>query len=82
MSVPTMAWTVLLFGLLAYGSGQRKGLCILGGTKIQSPTVTVISHNNTCVSPVCSRCGFSDCGDAGAITVSVCRRDSHTHLWP
>ena len=32
VSVPTMAWTVLLLGLLAYGSGQGKGLCILGGT--------------------------------------------------
>ena len=31
MSVPTMAWMVLLLGVLAYSSGQRKGLCILGG---------------------------------------------------
>ena len=31
MSVPTMAWTVLLLGVLAYSAGQRKGLCILGG---------------------------------------------------
>ena len=30
-SVPTMAWTVLLIGLLAVGSGQGPGLCILGG---------------------------------------------------
>ena len=30
VSFPTMAWTVLLLGLLAYGSGQGKGLCIFG----------------------------------------------------
>ena len=28
--VPTMAWTLLLLGLLAYGSGQGPGLCTLG----------------------------------------------------
>ena len=26
VSVPTMAWTVLLLGVLAYSSGERKGL--------------------------------------------------------
>lgn len=31
VSVPIMAWAVLLFGLLAYGSGQRKGLWIFLG---------------------------------------------------
>ena len=28
MTAPTMAWKVLLLGLLA--QGQRKGLCVLG----------------------------------------------------
>ena len=40
MSVPTMAWTVLLLGVLAYSSGQRKGLCILGGHTQQAHGVT------------------------------------------
>ena len=35
MSIPTMAWTVLLLGVLACSSGQRKGLCILGDTTEQ-----------------------------------------------
>ena len=77
MSVPTMAWTVLLLGVLAYSTGQRKGLCILGG----QAQVELVSQNNACVFPVGFRCGFSDCGDPGAITVHVSRRDGHTHLW-
>ena len=75
MSVPTMAWTVLLLGLLAYGSGQEKGLYIFGG---QIKGRSEADH----ISPVVFRGEFSECGDPGAIAVSVSRRDGHTHLWP
>ena len=82
MSVPTMAWTVLLLGVLAYSSGQRKGLCILGGHYRPGLQGNIGAHNNTRVFLIGFRCGFSDCGDPGAITVCVSRRDGHTHLWP
>ena len=83
MSVPTMAWTVLLLGVLAYSAGQRKGLCILGDTTEQGLRGSLsLIYNKTCVFPASFRCGFSDCGDSGAVTVRVSRRDGHTHLWP
>ena len=80
VSVPTMAWTVLLLGLLAYGSGQGKGLCILRGhVKAMSPGDLFFC--DTRVSHVVFRGKVSDCGDPAAIAVSVPRRDVHTHLW-
>ena len=82
VSVPTMAWTVLLLGVLAYSSGQRKGLCILGGQNKAGVQGDLVSHNNARVFSIGFRCGFSDCGDPGAVTVRVSRRDGHTHLWP
>ena len=82
MSVPTMAWTVLLLGVLAYSAGQRKGLCILGGHDRAGSQGELVSHNNAPVFSIGFRCGFSDCGDPGAVTVRVSRRDRHAHLWP
>ena len=82
VSVPTMAWIVLLLGVLAYSAGQRKGLCVLGGHDRAGSQWELVYHNKTCVFPVVFRCGFSDCGDPGAVTVRVSRRDRHAHLWP
>ena len=82
MSIPTMAWTVLLLGVLAYSAGQRKGLCVLGGHSKAGSWGDLVSHNNGRVFPLGFRCGFSDSGDPGAISVCVFRRDSDTHLWP
>lgn len=60
---------------------SEEGTLHLEGHINTGSQVTSVSHN-TCLSPVDFRCGFSDCGDPGAITVCVSRRDSHTHLWP
>ena len=54
VSVPTMAWTVLLLGLLSYGSGQGKGFCIFGG-HVKAGSQGDLDSNNTCVSPVACR---------------------------
>lgn len=76
-SVPTMAWTVLLIGLLAVGSGQGPGLCILDG-HLPAALRTLTPWQSLSLS--CHfRGGFSDC-DPGAGDVSVSWRDRHTHL--
>ena len=48
--VPTMAWTVLLLGLLAYGSDQGNGLCICSGHRETGIHVTLVSHNSSFLS--------------------------------
>ena len=73
----TMAWTVLLIGLLAVGSGQGPGLCILEG-HLPAALRTLTPWQSLSLS--CHfRGGFSDC-DPGAGDVSVSWRDRHTHL--
>ena len=61
---------------------SEKGTLHFGGHDRAGSQWELVYHNKTCVFPVGFRCGFSDCGDPGAVTVRVSRRDGHTHLWP
>lgn len=73
--VCTMSWTpLLLLPLLTHCPGSR--------TFRERPSGGPLCPPSSCLTRVCChfRGQFSGCGDSGALTDRVPRRDSHSHL--